>query len=385
MSLYKFILFSMWIGCAPLHAEEDQETNIKTSENAQLEIIHLTSGQIADSKIEVRNAGPASLKQILSVPAKITVNELNQAVVVAKAPGIVTMVNKSIGDVVEANETLAVLESKEMAEAKGVYITALKRNTLAAHTLSTEMALKEKKISSEQDYLHALLAAEEAHINLEVAAQQLHLLGMHASDIKRLSMDNLNGLCCYPITAPIKGVIIEKNISLGSQIGSDQEVFKIADLDTVWVELGIYSNNIAQIKPGHKIFLSPLKADHPTAQAEITHMSPIIDEHTRTATAIALLPNASKNWYPGTYVRVEIVADEIQVPIAVLKEAIQEIDGSYYVFVRHPEGFEKREVQTGRSDANYMEIISGLEYNAPYAAVNTFLLKAEDGKKDAEL
>ena len=135
----------MWIGCVPLHAEEDQETNIKTSENAQLEIIHLTSGQIADSKIEVRNAGPASLKQILSVPAKITVNELNQAVVVAKAPGIVTMVNKSIGDVVEANETLAVLESKEMAEAKGVYITALKRNTLVAHTLSTEMALKKKK------------------------------------------------------------------------------------------------------------------------------------------------------------------------------------------------------------------------------------------------
>lgn len=346
------------------------------------EIIHLTPEQISDSQIEIYNVSPAILRQSFSVPAKITVNELQQAVVVAKAPGIVTKVNKSIGDLVELDETLAVLESKEMAEAKAAYITAMKRQALAAQTLSAEEILKEKKISSRQDFLHILLMAEEAQINLELAMQQLIVLGMKAKDLKHLKLEEL---CCYHIKAPLKGVIVDKNISLGSLVGSNQEVYKIANLDTVWVELGIYSNKLMQIKQGHKIFLSPLKENHPTAQAEIIHISPIIDEHTRTATAIALLANTSGNWYPGSFVRAEIVTEEFPVSRAVLNEAVQEIDGKIYLFVKHPEGFEKKEIKIGRYDSNYTEIISEIDSNTPYAAINAFLLKAEDGKKDAEL
>lgn len=348
-------------------------------------VIHLTPEQIENNRIELKNANPTTLRQTFSVPGKITVNELGQAVVVAKAPGIVTKVGKNIGDSVEFDETLAVLDSKEMAEAKAAYITAIKREALASQILQAEEVLKDKKISSEQDYRYTLLSAEEARINLEVATQQLYLLGMDEAGVKQLSKGSLNNLCCYPIKAPVKGVIIDKNISLGSLVNSEQEVFKIADLDTVWVELGIYSNNLTQIKPGHKIILSPLKEEYPKAQAKITRISPVIDEHTRTATATALLNNTSRDWYPGSYVRAEIVIDEFQVPVAVLKEAVQEIEGKNFVFVKHPEGFEKKEVKIGRSDGKYFEIIAGLDPQTPYAAINTFLLKAEDGKKDAEL
>ncbi len=376
MSNLKIIFISTLLACACLYADDS---------DSSIELIRLTPEQIAHSQIEMRHSSSVILRQTFSVPAKITVNELRQAVIVAKAPGIVTKVNKNIGDPVEVDESLAVLESKEMAEAKAAYITALKREALAAQTLKAEEALKEKKISSEQDYLRTVLAAEEAHINLEVAEQHLNLLGMNTNDVKQLKQEGLSGLCCYQIKSPVKGAIIEKNITIGSLVSSEQEVYKIADLDTVWVELGIYSNNLYNIKPGHKIFLSPLKDDHPTAQAEITYISPIIDEHTRTATAIALLSNTTRDWYPGAFVRAEVVSEEAPVPIAVLKEAIQEIDEKNFLFIQHPEGFEKREVKIGRSDSNYVEILSGIELNTPYAAINTFLLKAEDGKKDAEL
>ena len=133
------------------------------------------------------------------------------------------------------------------------------------------------------------------------------------------------------------------------------------------------------------MMIKPLKDEKPEAQALITHISPVIDEHTRTATAIALLPNENRNWYPGAYVRAEIIVDETLVPVAVLRSAIQEIDGKKVVFVLHPDGFEKRAVVLGQSDKDYVEIIDGLNVGEDYAASNTFLLKAEDGKKDAEL
>lgn len=386
MHIRKIILLAMLLSTF-IHASDNevQSDQAKKSEDSQSEIIALTPDQIADCQIEILKVSPATLQQTFSVPAKITVNELRQAVVVAKAPGIVSKVSKNIGDAVQVDDILAVLESKEIAEAKAAYITAVKREALATKTLSAEEILKEKKISSEQNYLQILLAAEEARLNLEIAVQQLFLLGMNTTDLHQLMKDGRNGLCCYPIKANMNGVIIEKNINLGSRIGSDQEVYKIADLDTVWVELGLYANSLIQIKPGHKIFLRPIKENYPRAQAEITHVSPVIDEHTRTATAIALLSNTSREWCPGSFVRAEVVALEFLAPTAVLKEAIQEIEGKTYLFVKHPEGFEKREVKTGRSDKVYIEILSGVEPKTPYAASNAFILKAEHGKKDAEL
>jgi membrane fusion protein, heavy metal efflux system len=381
MHYSKFIFASTLLAAIHLNASNEADFPV----TPQVEILQLSPEQIATAQIEITKVTPVVLRQTFSLPAKITVNELRQAVIVAKAPGIVTQVSKNIGDSVNVDDVLAVLESKEMAEAKATYITAQKREALTSKTLASEEMLKEKKISSEQDYLHAVLAAEEAKINSEVAMQQLCLLGMTLSDIRFLNQSGMNGLCCYQVKSPLKGVIIEKNIALGSHVGVDQEVYKIADLDTVWVEMGIYANNLNQIKPGHTIYLKPIKGDYPTAEAEITHVSPIIDEHTRTATGIALLHNKSGEWYPGSYVRAEIVTDETSVPLAVLKDAVQEIEGKFFVFVHHPEGFEKREVKTGKSDNNYVQIVEGLEVNTPYAATNAFLLKAEDGKKDAEL
>ena len=54
------------------------------------------------------------------------------------------------------------------------------------------------------------------------------------------------------------------------------------------------------------------------------------------------------------------------------------------VFVRTAEGFEKREVALGRGDAEGVEVVFGLDEGERYAAANTFVLKAELGKSEAE-
>jgi membrane fusion protein, heavy metal efflux system len=48
------------------------------------------------------------------------------------------------------------------------------------------------------------------------------------------------------------------------------------------------------------------------------------------------------------------------------------------------EGFEKREVETGKSDDEAVEITAGLKAGEEIAVANTFLLKAELGRNEAE-
>lgn len=375
------ILASFLILSSFAHAHDNESEHKEPTSD----IIALSAKQIADAKIESHVAFSESLKMTLTAPAKVVLNEYKQALVVAKAPGIVAKIKKNIGDIVTQGESLATIESKEMAEAKAAYVTALKRKDLAVQVLAMEETLKDKKISSEQDYNRLALATKEAQINLEMALQQLYILGLNEEDIVRLSKDELDGLCCYEVKAPMDGAIIAKDISLGARVNTDQEVYQIADLETVWVELGIYPKDLSRVKSGNKISIKSLKDPTLLSEAIITQLSPIVDEHTGTAIAYATLPNKNGDWFPGTYVKADIIVEEVTVPVAVLKEAVHDIDGENFVFVTHPDGFEKRKVETGKSDGKYLEIIAGLDPGNSYATTNTFILKAEHGKNDAEL
>lgn len=369
MSINKILLGLLLVGPF-LQAEDD--------------LIALTPKQIQDAGISTKIVSPIRLKVMASLPAKITINETNQAHVVAKVSGTVSEIVRTVGDHVTEGEVLAMLDSKEMAEAKAAYLTALKRADLAVQTLAAEDALKGKKISSEQDYLHTALAAKEAQINLEVALQQLYVLGMSDSEIEALD-GNLASLRQLALKSPITGVVIARNITRGSQVSADQDAYTIADLDTVWIELGLYPTDLNKIKPGNQITINSLKGDCPSSVTTIDWVSPTIDEETKRASCTAILPNKNQTWCPGSYVCADIVIEEIQVRQAVLKEAIQEIEGEKFIFVPHAEGFAKRAVEVGRSDNQYVEIVSGIKVGEPYAATQTFLLKAEHGKASADL
>ena len=69
---------------------------------------------------------------------------------------------------------------------------------------------------------------------------------------------------------------------------------------------------------------------------------------------------------------------------SVPKTALQSVKGDTVVFVRTAEGFEARKVSVGRQDARLAEVTAGLAAGERIATANTFVLKAELGKAEAE-
>ena len=90
------------------------------------------------------------------------------------------------------------------------------------------------------------------------------------------------------------------------------------------------------------------------------------------------------NFAPWPFVTAEVEVATDQVPVRVAKSALQTIEGKRVVFVRTEEGFEKREIEVGRSDDDAFEVVSGLKSGEEIAVANTFLLKAELGKSEAD-
>jgi cobalt-zinc-cadmium efflux system membrane fusion protein len=63
---------------------------------------------------------------------------------------------------------------------------------------------------------------------------------------------------------------------------------------------------------------------------------------------------------------------------------VQTIDGKPMAFVRIPDGFEVRGLETGAQTEEAVEVVAGLKPGEMVALTNTFVLKSDLGKTRAE-
>lgn len=342
--------------------------------------VRMDEAKLKVAGIELRSAGPAKIRSILQMQGEIQFNQDRVAHVVPRLAGVVVRSAKNLGDQVKRGELLAVLESKTLADLKSEHLAAQSRLELARGNLEREKRLWEEKISAQQDYLtsrQTALEAEIAHRNVE---QKLLALGLSHEAVMRSS--GADGLTRYEIRSPMDGVVTEKHLAIGEAVKEDASIFTIADLSTVWAEMTIYPKDLGSVKLGQKVTVraSALNAE---AEGRVSYVGSLIGEQTRSAKARVTLHNPERSWRPGLFVTVDLVQDESEVPVAVSVNAIQTLRDATVVFGRFGEFFEARPVELGRSDGKTVEVLSGLAPGTPYAASNSFVLKADLGKAGA--
>jgi cobalt-zinc-cadmium efflux system membrane fusion protein len=281
---------------------------------------------------------------------------------------------------VHKGEVMAVLESRDLADAKAAFLNATEKLALARATFSREEDLWKKKISPEQDYLQAKQALAEARIELRSAEQKLHSLGFSDEYLAQLPSQPDMSYTRYEIAAPFEGTVIEKHISTGEAHKEDAEVFIVADLNSVWVNLSVYQKDMPFIRKGQPVVVS---AGHgiPDTSGVISYIGPLVGEQTRTAVARVVLPNTGGNLRPGLFVTGLITVDSVPVSLLVPKTAIQTVEDKPSVFVKTDEGFVLQPVTVGRSNETHVEITSGIKPGTQYVKSGAFTLKAQLSKR----
>ena len=116
------------------------------------------------------------------------------------------------------------------------------------------------------------------------------------------------------------------------------------------------------------------------------YVSPVINEESRTGRAIIQLDNLNRLWQPGDFITAQVIMGDPSSSISLPRLAIQMLDGVHCVFVKtRSELFEARAVQIKGSDkGEFIEISGGIKEGDEIVIKNTFLLKAELGKSEAE-
>jgi cobalt-zinc-cadmium efflux system membrane fusion protein len=353
------------------HAEEGKEVHE--------EVVQLSDAELREFDISLETAQGGSLRQYVELPGEIVLNADRIAHVVPRVAGIVRNVHASVGDQVKKGQLLAILESRELADAKAAYLAATEREKLAQANFKREERLWKKKVTSEQEYLDARQALAESRITKNSTEQQLHALGFSDDVLKALPEYPDATYTRFEIRAPLGGTIIEKHITLGENVSEEADVFTIADLSTVWVNINIYQKDLVSIRKGQNVRIE-IGHGIPSVEGEIAWVGPQVDEATRTANARIVLPNPDGTLRPGLFVNAKVAVGSTPAEIVAPKRALQTFEGNTVIFVQTEDGFKPQPVKIGRQNGARVEILSGLNPGQIYAVDGSFTLKAQLSK-----
>ena len=332
--------------------------------------ITLTPQQIVATGITIVRPSVTGGGGVLTLPATIEGDPQGTQVVSAAIGGRVVSLTRNLGQSIGRGQTLAIIESREAASLKAEVEAARARSALAQSNLRREQRLFAERVSPEQDLIAARTAATEANIALRLAQQQVAAAGGGGGALNRIG-----------IASPIGGQVIARSVVLGQTVAADAELFRVANLSTLAVNVSLSPADAGRVRPGSTVEIT---AAGRRTSARVSFVSPILDETTRQVPVIAIVDNRAGLWRVG-----EPVTAAIQLPgsagtVTVPAGAVQSVENRQVVFVRTPTGFVAIPVTVGQSSGANLTITSGLTGREEIAGANSFTLKAELGKGEAE-
>lgn len=363
------------------HAHGMEKGEGEEGHGGEAHAVKLTEAQLKTSGITLQTAAQAPLASVLRLPGQLVLNADREARVLSPITGMVREVRAQTGERVNAGAVLAVIESRELAEANANYLAARERRALAESTFAREETLWQKKISAEQDYLQARKDLAEARIEERSALQKILALGVSEGDAK--SLKDSSALARYSLRAPIAGSVLERTLTVGESVSDDKPLFRLADLSLLWIDLSVPVSDLATIKRGQRVVVKD-KAGAISGEGKVLFVQPELSAESRTGSVRVALNNPKGQWRPGMFVTTELVTGQQGQVLSIPEDALQTIEGKPVVFVADADGLEPREVTLGRRSAGHVEVLSGLKTGEQFAATGSFVLKAELQKGEAE-
>ena len=198
-----------------------------------------------------------------------------------------------------------------------------------------------------------------------------------------LRVESNESLQTYPIRSPIPGRVIERRTNPGDAVDSSTVLLRVADLSTVWVEFALFARDLGQVRPGMSVRFRGAGAEE-KGEARISYVAPAGQADSQSVVARAVVDNRDGRWVPGQFVTGEVVIADTKAPVAVVPTALQELRGRTVVFVENGKGFEARPVELGKRSRSAVQVLTGLSGGEKYASLNSYLIKADLLKGEAE-
>ncbi len=298
--------------------------------------------------LTVTTAQPQRTPMPLHLSANGNVMAWQEASIGAESNGLrLTEVRANVGDVVRVGQVLATFAAEtvqaEVAQARASLLEAQANAFDAAANAERARTLQATGALSQQQIQQLTTAEKTAQARVEAAQALLH--------VQQLRLKHTQ------VLAPDSGVISARTATVGAVVGAGTELFRMVRKNRLEWRAEVLASELRPLRPGAKARVTA--ASGATVEGTVRMVAPTVDPQTRNALVYVDLP-AHPELRAGMFARGEFQlgsSDALTVP----QEALVVRDGFAYVFaVGADQRVQQRKVQTGRRQADRVELLSGI-------------------------
>jgi len=271
-------------------------------------------------KLEIDTVKTSVIKDAVKFNGIVDFNTDKVVNVFPLITGNVTDVKVMPGDYVHAGQVLGVVKSAEIATYNSALINA-----------ETNVRLTEKQLAQQRDLFSTGLASQIDVTNAEVNYEQAVAAKTAAQKILSINGDNRNGE--YYIKAPVDGFIVQKNVTNGMAIRSDNGtgLFTISDLNNVWVQANVYEANIAKVHEGDEVDVSTISYPDKVFKGKVDKLMNVLDPTSKVMKMRVVLGNPGYLLKPQMFATVTVNNSEHKEATSVKSSALIFDHSQYYV------------------------------------------------------
>ena len=332
--------------------------------------IELDANEVRRAGIRLERLEAAELPAMLGAFGTVGPNRNSFARVTPPVAGRLVKIATDLGEQVSAGETLAVLESPELAEMRTAYLQGQTELNLARTELDRAEKLAVDRSIAQKDLLRARSDYERARAALAAVEAKLATLGVAPAAPAG------NSPAFLAVNAPLSGTVVERTAVLGEYVQAYQALFTVADLSTVWVETNLYERDLPDVTVGSPAAMTLSAYPDRRFPGKVTYIGNILDKDTRTALARIEVANADGLLKPGLFANVEIKQARRRSALWVPETALVLLQGQMTAFVAEGETFVPRPVETGDRNGGLVVVKSGLEAGDQVVVAGAYALKA---------
>ena len=315
--------------------------------------------------VELTETGVVNLKWILEQTGDI--RPIQEVDVYPKVPGkIIEKLLAEKGDFVKKGMIVAKLEDDtikaQIAEAEAALESAkanlkqveanlevIKKDRLRLKNLFKEKAIARQRL----DHIEAeYIAVKEGKWLAETQIKRAEAV------LRQLEILNRD----HSIYATITGYVSARYVDQGSMSDPRHPIFRISHEEMVKIVTTVTEKDFPHIKKGMKVEALVGAFPDKVFTGVITIINPTIDPITRTGEIEIHIPNENRALSSGMFAHIRLFLGE-RMTLAVERDALNKMagTGSYFVYVVEEGRAVLKNIKTGISQGNLVEIIDGLE------------------------
>ncbi|MGR9013947.1 MAG: efflux RND transporter periplasmic adaptor subunit [Gammaproteobacteria bacterium] len=297
-------------------------------------IIQISRDNIDNLGVKLGKLQAVTQFPVLSAPAKVVIPPAQEYIVSASQAGVIEKLNAAIGDKVVKGQVLAQINSPDLLTLQREYLKAASTRRAFLMNYNRDKKLLEEGVIPDRRWQETSSQYNSSVSEVDEHRQLLEIAGMTTSEVNHLAKTHhltrqLN------VRAPIAGVVLERLAVAGTRIDMMAPLYRVANLDELWLEMAIPQERMNSIKIGDRVVVENSKAG-----AKITLLGQSVNPENQTILARAVIEvKDDAHLRPGQRLNTRVIQSSDQTVFKIPNTAIAQNEGKAYIFVRKPQGF----------------------------------------------